>query len=181
MENNYTVVVSHFIKQDKKEDFEQALKQVIEKAKTYKGYEGIETIQVNNTEGNKYILLVRFNTQENYQAWATSNTRKTWSQQLKNYHIKNSKVRYQEGLEFWFSLPQMPVAQPPKKWKMAILTWMVIYPMVLLLSNLAAIYMDFAPLFLRMLLVSMLLVSLMTYFIMPKITTLFAFWIYKKQ
>lgn len=181
MENNFTVVVSHFIKSGKKQEFEQALKQVIAKAKDYKGYEGIETIQVHNQDANEYILLVRFDTESNYNTWATSNTRKEWSKELKDYITKESEVRYQEGLEFWFSLPQLTSSKPPQKWKMAILTWAVIYPMVMVLSTLAGLYLDFIPLYVRMLFVSMILVSLMTYIVMPRITSIFAFWLFKKK
>ena len=181
MENNFTVVISHFIQPGKKQAFERALKQVIEKAKGYKGYEGIQTIRLGSNIESEYLLLVRFDTESNYQFWAHSETRRAWSKELKNYITKESQVRFEEGLEFWFSLPQMASTAPPKKWKMALLTWMVIYPSVLFLSTLAGIYLYFLPLSLRMLMVSMILVSLMTYMIMPKITQIFAFWIYKSQ
>ena len=180
MQNLFTVVVSHFVKKGKEKAFEGALKQVIEKAKNYQGYEGIQTFQLRNKVENEYVLLVRFDTESNYQNWAASTTRKDWVQELKQYISKESEVKYQEGLEFWFSLPQMS-AEAPEKWKMAILTWMVVYPLVLSLSTIAGIYLGFVPLFLRMLLVSMSMVTLMTYLVMPKITRLFAFWIFKKS
>jgi len=181
MENNFTVVVSHFVKNGKEQAFEQALKQVIEKAKGYQGYAGIQTIQVNNQLEYEYVLLIRFDTETNYQTWATSETRKEWVQELKQYIIKESQVRYQDGLEFWFSLPQTTTTAAPKKWKMAILTWTVIYPLVLALSTIASAYLSFIHPFLRMLLVSVILVSLMTYLIMPQVTKIFAFWIFKKD
>ncbi len=180
MQDQFTVVVSHFIKPGKKQAFEEALKKVIDKAKDYKGYEGIQTLQLGNKIENEYILMVRFDTEPNYQTWAHSETRKAWSQELKAYITKASEVRHQEGLEFWFSLPQ-PTSVPPRKWKMALLTWLVIYPSVLALSTLTGIYLSFLPLALRMLLVSMILVSLMTYVIMPKITSIFASWIFKNE
>ena len=181
MENHITVVVSHYVKKGKEKAFEEALKAVIEKAKTYDGYEGIQTMQVNGKGENEYILLVRFDTQAHYDLWKSSDTRKEWSVALKQYITKESEVRYQEGLEFWFSLPQVTTAEPPKKWKMALLTWMVIYPLVLTLSTTAGFFLDFVPLYLRMLLVSLIMVSLMTYIVMPRITTVFAPWIFKKQ
>lgn len=180
MQNNITVVVSHYVKRGKEQEFEEALKQVIEQAKSFKGYEGIQTIQVNSKEENEYVLLIRFDTEPNYRKWESSDIRKAWSKELKGYIVKESKVRFQEGLEFWFALPQLTNAIPPKKWKMAVLTWMVIYPMILALSTLAGDYLNFIPPFLRVLIVSMILVSLMTYFMMPKVTTIFASWIFKK-
>ena len=181
MKSNITVVVSHYVKHGKEQKFEQALKQVIHQAKAFKGYEGIQTIKLDNKVESEYILLVRFDAEPNYRTWENSKTRKAWSEELKEYIVKESKVRYQEGLEFWFSLPQITNSIPPKKWKMAVLTWMVIYPMILGLSTLAGVYLNFVHPFLRMLIVSMILVSLMTYIVMPKITTVFASWIFKKK
>ncbi|MDW3191370.1 MAG: antibiotic biosynthesis monooxygenase [Cytophagales bacterium] len=181
MENHITVVVSHFVKKGIEQAFEAALKEVIEKAKSFQGYEGIQTMQVNGKGENEYILLVRFDSESSYQVWKHSATRKAWSVELKSFITRESEVCYQEGLEFWFSIPQVTTTEPPKKWKMAILTWMVIYPLVLTLSSLAGFFLDFFPLFLRMLLVSMVMVTLMTYLVMPKITVLFAPWIFKKQ
>lgn len=181
MENNFTVVVSHYVKKGKEEEFEQALKQVVQKAKDYTGYKGIQIIQVNHTIENEYMLLIRFDTEANYQIWAASPTRKEWSQTLKEYIIKESKVQYQEGLEFWFSMPKMATSAPPQKWKMAILTWMAIYPLVLTLSTLAGIHLSFMHPFLRIFIVSVLLVSLMTWIVMPNVTKIFTFWIYRKN
>ncbi|OJJ14864.1 hypothetical protein BKI52_40625 [marine bacterium AO1-C] len=180
MENNFTVVVSHFVKQEKAQAFEQALKQVIQKAKVYPGYEGIQIIQGKNKAEQEYVLLIRFDTEANYQTWAASAPRNEWFEELKEYIIKESEIRYQEGIEFWFSMPETPTIAAPKKWKMAILTWMVIYPLVLTLSTLVGFYLHFLPTFLRILTVSLILVPLMTYLVMPQVTKTFAFWIFKR-
>ena len=181
MQNQFTVVVSHFVKPGKEEAFEHALKQALEKAKTYKGYAGIQTLEMHGQAENEYILLIRFDTEANYQIWAASDTRKEWAQEIKQFITRQSQVRFEEGLEFWFSMPSVTHAKAPKKWKMALLTWMVIYPSVLLLSTLAGIYLNFLPLFARMIVVTVTLITLMTYFIMPNLTKAFAFWIYDKS
>lgn len=180
MQNNITIAISHYVKQGKEQNFEEALKQVIAQAKTFEGYEGIQIIQPNNKVENEYLLLVRFDNEANYKHWENSEVRKKWSQELKDYIHKESQIRHQEGLEFWFSLPKTPAPVPPTKWKMAVLTWLVIYPLILVLSSLAGMYLTFLHPFLRMLVVSMLLVSAMTYFLMPNITKIFAKWIFKR-
>lgn len=181
IQNQFTIVVSHFVKQGKEGAFEQALKLVVQKAMAYDGYQGIQIIRPTTKAEQEYILLIRFDTERNYQTWADSEPRNEWFLQLKNYVYKESEIRSEEGLEFWFSLPEITGSKPPTKWKMAILTWMVIYPSVLTLSTLTGIYLYFLPLAVRMLIVSVTLVSLMTYFIMPKITKIFAAWIFKKD
>lgn len=181
MQENITIVVSHYVKRGKEQEFESALKKVIVQAKLFNGYEGIQTIKVNNKVENEYILVIRFDAESNYRTWESSNIRRAWSKELKEYILKESKVRFQEGLEFWFSLPQQTNIKAPKKWKMALLTWVVIYPMILALSTLSGVYLSFVHPFLRMLIISMILVTLMSYFIMPKVTSIFASWIFKKR
>lgn len=180
MQNKITIAVSHFVKQGKEQAFEVALKQVIQQAKKYKGYEGIQVIQPNNKTENEYLLLIRFDNEENYQVWRDSDIRNNWFKELKNYIHKESYIRHQEGLEFWFSLPELTPPSPPTKWKMAILTWAVIYPLILGFSTIAGMYLDFLHPYLRTMVVSMILVTSMTYFLMPNVTKLFAKWIFKK-
>ena len=39
------------------------------------------------------------------------------------------------GLDTWFTLPDMPApVKPPPKWKMALVTWLALFPMVIALS-----------------------------------------------
>ncbi len=181
MQDLFTIVVSHFVKKGAEKAFEGALKEVIQKATSFEGYQGIQIIRPGDKRENEYILLIRFDTESNYQVWERSEPRNTWFQELKQFVTKESTIRYEHGIEFWFSTPEGNTSIPPKKWKMALLTWSVIYPSVLTLSTAASLLLPTVPIFLRMLLVSMILVSLMTYVIMPKITSTFAHWIFKKS
>ena len=181
MNKNITIAISHYVRQGMESAFEEALEKVIQQAKLFKGYEGIQIIKPNNKNDNEYLLLIRFDEEANYRAWEHSDIRKNWSKELHSYIHKESQVRHQEGLEFWFSSPGGVSPKPPVKWKMALLTWMVIYPLIILFSMLATTYLGFLQPPLRMLLVSMVLVSAMTYFLMPGITKLFAGWIFPKK
>ncbi|NRB54256.1 MAG: hypothetical protein HRU41_41800 [Saprospiraceae bacterium] len=181
MSDSFTIAISHFVKQGCEEAFEAALKRLIQQAKTFAGYEGVQIIKDGGNAESQYLLLVSFDKEANYKRWEGSDIRQTWSAKLSEYVIKESQIRYQEGLEFWFSLENSPPVQPPVKWKMALSTWLVIYPLILILSTLAGSYLSFIPSFLRMLIVSMLLVTSMTYFLMPSITKIFAFWIFKRS
>ena len=179
MQKQFTIVVSHYVKPDKEAAFEQALKQVIQEAKAYEGYSGIQIVQNKHSAEIEYLLLIRFETEAYYKVWEASGPRNNWFKELEQYILKESKIRYEEGIEFWFSAPQTSTVVPPKKWKMALLTWLVIYPSVLGLSTLAGILLDFAPTYLRIMAVSLTLVPLMTYVIMPQVTKAFAGWLFK--
>ncbi|HEY5987201.1 MAG TPA: hypothetical protein VIV12_12630, partial [Streptosporangiaceae bacterium] len=42
------------------------------------------------------------------------------------------------GLESWFTLPTQPAAPPPPPYKMAILTWVTIFPLITLVIVVSA-------------------------------------------
>ena len=66
----------------------------------------------------------------------------------------------------------------PTKWKLALLTWLAVYPLIILLSTIAEQYLGFLPSYIRLLALSMVLVGAMTFYLMPKLTKTFAAWIF---
>ena len=175
-----TIAILHRVKPGQTQAFEATLKQVIQQAQTFEGYEGIQIIAPAGAQ-KEYLLLVRFDQLLHYQRWEASEARQKGAAALQPYLQEASEIRYQEGLEFWFTPVADASPRAPTKWKMALLTWLVIYPLILILSALAGQYLAFLAPAWRMLLVSMLLVTTMTYVLMPQITRIFAFWIFESR
>jgi len=70
----------------------------------------------------------------------------------------------------------------PIRWKLFMLVWLCVYPSILLLSALVRLALPTdSPAWLVMLCVSMVLVFLMIYFIIPTLTKVFAFWLFPKK
>jgi antibiotic biosynthesis monooxygenase (ABM) superfamily enzyme len=68
---------------------------------------------------------------------------------------------------------------PPKKWKMALLVWAAIYPLITILSvTLFPLTQDW-PVYLRTLLMSAILVPVMVLVVFPFINKRFAVWLRK--
>jgi hypothetical protein len=82
------------------------------------------------------------------------------------------------GLETWFTLPTQPGAMPPPRYKMAVVTLLVIYPLSLGASVAMTRWLADLPMLLRSLLGSVVMIALMTYVIMPRATRLFRRWLY---
>jgi hypothetical protein len=91
------------------------------------------------------------------------------------------ELHLQEAHRFapWFTLPDRatPPASPAK-YKMALLTILVLYPSLLALSTLLQNLLRGWPRPLQMLLTVFLLVPAMTYYLMPWMTRLFRSWLY---
>ena len=61
---------------------------------------------------------------------------------------------------------------------MAIVTWLGVFPIIAVLYSLFGHRLFLLPTLLRALVFSVVMVTLMTYVIMPRVTRLFAFWLY---
>lgn len=67
----------------------------------------------------------------------------------------------------------------PKKWKMALLVWLVIYPTISLISILLGSWLIQFHVLIRTLFMSLILVPFMIFFAMPAITKIFKKWLTK--
>jgi antibiotic biosynthesis monooxygenase (ABM) superfamily enzyme len=67
----------------------------------------------------------------------------------------------------------------PPRYKIFLLTWLAIYPLITVIFLVFGSWLSALPLFLRTLLLTGVLVYLMTYFVMPKLTQVFHGWLSK--
>ena len=70
-----------------------------------------------------------------------------------------------------------PSHRGPARWKVALITWLGLYPTVLLVSLLLSSLTESWPLALRLLVVTALVVPLMVYVVTPALTRLLAGWL----
>lgn len=171
-------VITHHVKKDHNEIFEQWLHEIIKEAAKFEGYQGINIIKPFN-EDNEYILTVRFDHKMNRMKWENSEIRKQWISKLDIMILKEPEIHYEKGVEFWFSTPQRTVAAP--KWKMALLTWSAVFILISLLTFLINSFVPHIHLLVRLFSMTIIMTLTLTYVIMPRITNLFSFWLFNKK
>ena len=174
-----TTVVRHFIKADKQDEFKQWTKNIASKAKQFEGFEGLQLIPP--PSGNdEYITLFKFSSVPALQKWMESEERKKEVAKLAALSEKEMVLGQISGIDFWFEPPEKKNIAAPPKWKMSLLTWLAVYPGVVLLSKLYHfLFPDFPPLILT-LFVTLTLVPLLTWVLMPNIVKLFKGWLFPK-
>ncbi len=69
--------------------------------------------------------------------------------------------------------------QSTKKWKMALLVWMVIYPTIAIVSIAIGDWLSQLHMLVRAFVMSIILVPFMIFFAMPQITKIFNKWLIK--
>lgn len=174
-----TTIVRHKVKKEAKSAFEDWLIGISNKVKGYNGFKGRYVIPPKKEEGD-YIVVFQFDTIENLTFWMESKDRLEEIEKLKLLAVEETELNFEEGIDFWFTTPEMKVQGPPK-WKMAIITWIAVYPMVIMLLYFYGALFPLLALPLKVLFVTLTLVPLLTWFLMPSLTKLFKSWIFKNN
>ena len=177
MSEPITVIVRRTIRPDATEAFEQWLRGVIEVASGFEGFGGVEVIRPAPGQGQDWVLVFRFDSQEQLDAWNASTERAEWLAKVEPMTVSSS-VQTVTGLEFWFTLPGEAATQPPPRWKMATVTVVGLYPLVLWVAPQLNKLFGFLPAPLTVLATVAVMVGLMTWAVMPTLVRVFRPWLF---
>ena len=176
-----TVVVSRQVKPGCEEAFEEFISGITAAAMTFEGHLGANIFRPSNPGDNEYRIIFKFDRQSNLQRWEESECRRQWLARAESLTLGPPIIEILTGLETWFTLPASKPIAPPPRYKMALITWLAIFPLINIINLLfASVLNQLSPL-LRSLVLTVTLVLLMTYVIMPRMTRLFASWLYPEQ
>jgi len=171
------VVVTHVVAGPHRAVFEKKLQKLMAAASGFAGYQGSEIVQREKGGSLEYNVFYRFDTFENYCRWNDSELRAGLVEDLHRDTL-SSKKHSLTGLETWFSLQaDEPLIAPPK-YKMAITTWVGVYSLLVILFVFFGKPLLSLSLYLRFLVISIFIVTGMTYFVMPLLTKILAPWLY---
>lgn len=175
-----TVVAAHRVKPGKEKAFEETMSGMIQAAMTFEGHLGANVLRPTSSNASQYRIIFKFDRMSNLHCWETSQIRHEWLIRLADLtqDEDRSKLQVLTGLETWFTLPTQESVVPPPRYKMALLTWLAIFPLISLINLLFGPVLNQLPLLIRSLVLTAVLVFLMTYAVMPRVTRLFAHWLY---
>jgi antibiotic biosynthesis monooxygenase (ABM) superfamily enzyme len=88
------------------------------------------------------------------------------------------RTSFVTGLETWFTLPPQAGAAPPPPYKMALVTWITIFPLITAIVAVTGPLLKDLPLAVRLGITTALTVPLMTWVVMPRVTRLLRGWLY---
>lgn len=173
-----TVLITRRVRPGRDGAFEATTAAMIRAASAFPGHLGGYVLSPEGAASRLRQTLFAFDTQAHLDAWTASNARRDLLAELATLSDGDSAVHVLTGLEGWFALPSQPTRLPPPRWKMALVTWSGIFPLVAILSallspTLAAIH----PLF-AVLVVTGLVTAAMTWGVMPVLVRLAAKWLY---
>ena len=176
-----TAVIEHDVRAGAERDYEAWLQYVTTSAQRFPGHVGVNIIRPHEG-GQRYTIVLRFDTLAHLQTWLGSEARRRLVAQVGPFLERGDRVDIKTGLEFWFT-PPSAAQRHPAAYKQFLLTLSAIFPLTLLvpwvLRPLFEAVPVFGALFMRNLVVDAVIVGLITYVIMPRYTRLVAGWLYR--
>jgi uncharacterized protein len=173
-----TTTVTRRVRPGHEPFYEQVLAGINAAASQFPGHLGVEVFRPESAAAGEYRIVYRFDTGDHLRAWLDSDERAGWLERAEPHVIGPMRTRFVTGLESWFTLPGRPSVQPPPPYKMALLTWITIFPLItvvaIALDPLLA-KLDLVP---RLAVTTAVTVPIMTWLVMPRITRLLRRWLY---
>jgi uncharacterized protein len=175
-----TVLVTRQVRPGRAAEFERLMADMIAAANGFPGHVGGFVIPPQDSRSGCYLTLFAFDNEEHLRAWTHSPQRQGWLDRIAAVTYGDNALRVLTGMEGWFALPAADTRLPPPRHKMAVVTWLGIFPLVLVLS--ALITPLLAPIHpvLSVMVVTALVTAAMTWLVMPRLVRLFAGWLYPK-
>lgn len=178
MENGHFVVaIIRKVKTGKEPLFEQALGQFYLDAINTGSTKGQFFVRPAEKDDNRYGMLRSFNSRSEMDDFYQSDVFKSWEKTVAPLVEGQAVKRELHGLEAFFD--RGSVSTPPR-WKMAVVTWLGVFPSVLLWSNVLTHILPGVPYLAVMAVVNVLVVATLTWVVMPFLTRLFGAWLRRR-
>lgn len=165
-----TVVVTWHVRQGHEQEFDSWFREVSAAALKFPGHLGLNVVH-HDTRESEYVIVFRFNSDENLKAWMNSEIRRDFLAKAEHFREEQPTYHVERGLEYWF---ESDGAKAPPRWKMAIITVLGVWPVSMLVSKTLAPLIGTLPQILRTLIVSVGIVCLLTWVVMPLLVKLFS-------
>src|SRR5215217_7809217 len=166
-----TVLYSRRVKPGREADFEAWARDIVAAARQFPGHLGASVLDAPGSR--EYHILFNFADRGSLRAWLDSEERRRLLARVGELLETDRGLQQLTGLETWF--------KPPPRWKMWLVSLVAVYPLVLSFQALVVPRMAGLPLPLRALLFPLVLLTLMTFVVMPTATRLLRRWLGPRQ
>ncbi|HJW24711.1 MAG TPA: antibiotic biosynthesis monooxygenase [Rhodocyclaceae bacterium] len=149
--------------------YEALVRGMFGEVKKFPGFLGAELIPPPASEGD-YQVVVKFADERHMAAWDDSEVRRLWHTRLAAVAEGKPEYRLLTGLEAWFAPPTVEAPRLPSRTRMALVSWLGIFPTVMALQLSLMPLLAPLPLVLRVGVFTAFVVLIMTWVVMPRLT-----------
>lgn len=172
-----TAVVTRNVFPGREYDYEEWGRRVVAESTRY-GATG-HTFLTPQAGTPRRVLIAQFPDEAGARAWDESDERDRLVREAAEFSTMD--LQRITGLEAWFTLPGERAIVPPPRWKQLLVTLIGAYPLVVLVSAFLMPRLQSWPMLLRSAVLPIVLLTLMTYVVMPPLTKLFRGWLYPRS
>ena len=165
------VAITRKIKPGCERAFEESLRHFFRDSLEYQGVVGVHLLSpLPGSDVREYGILRTFASDRERDAFYRSELFDKWQTHVAQLTEGDRSVRELHGLEAWFR-----TAAPPARWKMALLTWLGVWPTSLVVGILLGARLSNLPVFVSSGVVAAVIVVCLTWIVMPLLVRLFHF------
>lgn len=172
-----TTMVTRRVKPGHEAAYEEFLDGIIGAASRFPGHLGVEVFRPTGPS-DEYRIVYRFDSAAHLRSWLDSNEHAAWLQRAEPHAASPITRQFLTGLEGWFTLPDQPGVPPPPPYKMALVTWMLIFPLITAIAYFLGPTLARIALVPRLAITTGIAVPVMTWILMPRVTRLLRPWLY---
>ena len=154
--------------------FEESLHAFFHDSLEHRGVLGVHLISPPpGSNSSEYGVLRTFANERERDEFYRSQLFENWQKHVAELTEGERTYRELHGLEAWFRTPESP-----PQWKMAFLTWLGVWPTVLIVANFIAPGLNSLPELLGSAIANAVIVVCLTWIVMPLLVKLFSFWLH---
>ncbi|QFS83604.1 Antibiotic biosynthesis monooxygenase [Roseivivax sp. THAF40] len=146
------------------------------------GFLHLDVIRRDGGLGTDFFIIARFRSMADLEAWRVSPERAQRLAEINAMAIADISRQQMAGSSIWFdpivSMPSPP--KPPRLWKRWVMSFVAVYPALIVLVTLLSPLTAEMPEALRLLIIAIILTGLTTAFIMPWLTRRLYAWLHAR-
>ncbi|WP_136656702.1 antibiotic biosynthesis monooxygenase [Nitratireductor sp. XY-223] len=173
-----TVVISQLVKPECTDDYIQWRKEMDRAVRPFAGFRSSETIAPVEGVQDEWVLIYRFDSTPQLEAWLNSDIRKKMLERAEPFFERVDFHRVGRGFEDWFgnASGETTDGRPPQ-WKMAMIILLALYPTIMLLTLFLLPQIAGWPRAYAVFVSNVCSVLFLTWVAMPAVTRLFRPWL----
>ncbi len=177
-----SVVITHHILKDARKQYEDWLDEIGPVCRSSEGIIDWQIIRPIPDLTFTYTVILRFDSEKNLKNWMNSTERKNLIEKAKPFLAKDDDYYINSGLDFLF-LSESENLKVPARWKQYFATLTAIYPLTIIIPFLVIPLIRKLNIpqneYIDSLVISIIIVYLMAYVVMPTYTKLIKKWLFR--
>ena len=168
------VAITRKVKAGSEPAFEESLREFFQDSFNHQGVLGVHLISPPpGSDSRDYGILRTFSSEHERDAFYRSDLFGRWQKHVAELTEGERTYRELHGLEAWFR-----TVDPPARWKMALLTWLGVWPTSLLVGTLIGPVLENFPVVVRSAVIAAAIVVCLTWIVMPALVKIAHSWLH---